>query len=348
MDDDLTFGTSIWGTSEPVDLLGSTTKPSQLQPLENTTSQPTDGDDFDDFDDFGSPAENGQAPVDDDDFGDFGDADESTQAVDFTGGGGYPKAPIASSSRIGWEPLRLDPFPDHQVLTDEINAILEPIWSNNDLSQHTTKEGIRDVEGVKQILVTNESRELYAILVQSPPPTKPSNWIRSRIRRQHLIALGIPVNLDEVLPQASGKALPPLQITTRPMSAPPGPRNARNSTSTSASQSNSRAGSPHNNAKMSQFGPKPRLDDEKIKELLELDPENLKLQPLSMIERQLANVRTQMLQTNALLSHLLQARDSLQQDSETYNGLIAELIGEAQKNKAGKGRTASRRGTGMT
>ncbi|KAG7096733.1 hypothetical protein E1B28_004146 [Marasmius oreades] len=342
MDDDLTFGTSVWGSTEPVDLLASNSKSS-----EDTTSQRTDGDEFDDFDDFGSP-ETGNIPVDDDDFGDFGDADESTQPVDFKEEMAYPEIPIAGPSRIDWEPLHLHPFPDRKMLTDQVNAILEPVWSSCSISHYTTKEGIRDVEGVNQILVTNESRGLHAMLVQSPPPTKPSNWIRSRIRRQHLIALGIPVNLDEVLPQAGGKPLPPLQITTRPMSAPPGPRNARNSTSTPASQNNSRAGSPHSNAKLSQFGPKPCLDDDKIKELLEIDPENLKLQPLSVIERHFANVRSQTAQTNALLTYLLQTRESLQQDSETYNGLIAELIGEAQKNKAGKSRTAARRGTGMT
>ena len=72
------------------------------------------------------------------------------------------------------------------------------------------------------------------------------------------------------------------------------------------------------------------------------------MQPLPVVERHLANVRMQMAQTNALLTHLLQVRDSLQQDSETYNGLIAELIGEAQKNKAGKGRNPTKRGSGMT
>jgi hypothetical protein len=53
--------------------------------------------------------------------------------------------------------------------------------------------------------------------------------------------------------------------------------------------------------------------------------------------------------TSALLSHLLQTRETLQQDSETYNGLIAELVGEAQKMKTGaKSRTgAGRRGSGM-
>ena len=76
-------------------------------------------------------------------------------------------------------------------------------------------------------------------------------------------------------------------------------------------------------------------------------PDNLKLQPLPVLERHLNDMKMQTANVSALLTHLLQTRDALQQDSETYNGLIAELIGEAQKNKTGKGRTVTKRGSGM-
>jgi hypothetical protein len=76
------------------------------------------------------------------------------------------------------------------------------------------------------------------------------------------------------------------------------------------------------------------------------------MQPLANLERYLADIRLQTADTSSLLTHLLQARDSLQLDSEMYNGLIAEMVGEAQKLKSGKplasSRTASiRRGTGF-
>jgi len=90
------------------------------------------------------------------------------------------------------------------------------------------------------------------------PPLKPPNWTRSRIRRQHLIALGIPVNLDEVLPRTNGKPLPPLQITTRPPSAPP------------SRAGTPRSGTPHGRH-LAPFGPKPELDKRKISEVLGLN-----------------------------------------------------------------------------
>lgn len=110
---------------------------------------------------------------------------------------------------------------------------------------------------------------------------KPPSWTRSRIRRLHLVSLGIPVNLDEVYGTTNGKtALPPLQITTRPMSAPPGPRHTQQGSKNAAVTTNSRSGTPRNvspqrgnvTAHQLGLGPKPVLDDVKITELLDLNP----------------------------------------------------------------------------
>ena len=72
--------------------------------------------------------------------------------------------------------------------------------------------------------------------------------------------------------------------------------------------------------------------------------ETLNLLPLATLEQRLNDLRTQTSLASALLTHLLQTRESLQQDSETYNRLIAELVGDAQRLKSGKPtRTASLR-----
>jgi len=119
-------------------------------------------------------------------------------------------------------------------------------------------------------MLHNDSREMYKVLLQTPPPIKPPNWTQSRIRRQHLIALGIPVNLDEILPRANSKHLPPLEINTRSSSAPL-PASGRNSLSVSVQPS--RSGTPpfRQSSAMSQFGPKPDLDTDKVGSLLHLD-----------------------------------------------------------------------------
>ncbi|KAK7054252.1 hypothetical protein R3P38DRAFT_2856114 [Favolaschia claudopus] len=339
-EDDLTFGASVWGSPEPV------LSPPPSFSLSIPSAQ------LDDFDDFGSPAETAPpAATDDDDFGDFGDFGEEAAGGGFAASEDFDEIPQAGPSfqtfQTNWEALHLDPMPSPADLREQLDDILAPIWRGVDISQVTTKEGIREVEGIGQILMNPESRELYAMLVQSPPPTKPPNWTRSRTRRQHLIALGIPVNLDEVLPpQANGKPMPPIHVTTqtRPMSAPPGPHNHP----VPGGSTPARSGTPQPGGRAEQFGPKPEIDNAKIAELIALDSESLAIQSISSLESHLAALRAQTTSTSALLSHLLQTRDSLQQDSETYNKLIAELVGEAQKIKTVKGRTPTRRGSGMT
>jgi hypothetical protein len=287
MEDDLTFGVSVWGTpDEPLHQASSSSAPLQLP----VTLRNTD----DDFEDFGDPVTT--TLEEDDDFGDFGNAEETFNVADFDGSTAFgEEVRIPAPSDAPWEPLRLDPMPSREELEQQINHILGPIWGDEVVSRLTTDEDIRQAEGINQILISQDrsvsahfidtlalnnqyaSRDLYNSLFQSQPPLKPPNWTQSRIRRQHLIALGIPVNLDEVLPHANGKPLPPLQITTRPTSTPPGHRNPNNNALTGASQS--RAGTPQptnrragqSNAAQLGLGPKPELDEGKITGLLSLD-----------------------------------------------------------------------------
>ena len=74
--------------------------------------------------------------------------------------------------------------------------------------------------------------------------------------------------------------------------------------------------------------------------------DELSLLPVSTLEGYAADIKAQTAKSSALLTYLLQMRDALQQDSETYNKLIGELVGEAQKIKTGK-RMGSRRGSAM-
>lgn len=210
---------------------------------------------------------------------------------------------------------------------------------------------------------------------------RPPNWTRSRIRRQHLISLGIPINLDEVLPaQPASKAMPLMHISTgaasRPMSAPPGPRNGHNAvgrTRESQSRAQTPRGSPERGPASARtprataqstlhLGPKPELDRERVTTALALDPgtlsvhkfvmfansngpDRLSLMPVSTLQAHLDSLRGLTTTTQELLSHLLQEREALQQDSETYNALIAELVSEAQQQKMGGRKKPVKRGT---
>jgi Domain of unknown function (DUF5102) len=149
MDDDLTFGTSVWDSSDPV-FPPSNEGIISIAPPTHTNSS----DQFDDFDDFGPPAPTTTAE-ESEDFGDFGDFGEVQEAnvQDFNHEVFTDEVPAPGPS---YEPLKLDPMPSRADLIKQVDDILGPIWGDVDISQVTTREGIRQVEGIGQILDTPE------------------------------------------------------------------------------------------------------------------------------------------------------------------------------------------------
>ena len=289
--DDEVFGTSIWSTpSYPPATITTQQSTSTSLPL---PPQPSDDfvdsqDRFYDFDNFEAPAETADGGVDDDDFGDFGDFGDAeiVEEGGTTDGFGFLQKPALAPVI----PLQLDPMPDRSELRRQVDELLWPVVGPVDWNI-VTNEPIREREGPDQILVTPErwvlidsisriqtnpvvisSKEVFRMYMPaSTPQIQPVNWIRSRTRRQHLISLGIPINLDEVLPRTLEK-IPALQISTRPSSAPPGHRQSR-----PGSGIGSRAGSPDKKSRGAvtnglRLGPKPALDNAIISGLLNLSP----------------------------------------------------------------------------
>lgn len=61
-------------------------------------------------------------------------------------------------------------------------------------------------EDTRSIFLSERSRSLWTQLV-APPPLQPPDWVRCRIRRLFLVSLGVPVDLDEILPASKQKKL---------------------------------------------------------------------------------------------------------------------------------------------
>jgi hypothetical protein len=149
MDDDFSF-TAIWGApSDPSPVPSGFTKviPPEMDFPESSSSSQGE----DDFDDFGT-APTSTPDVQDDDFGDFGEAQEMSTPAGFETGFGHD---VLLARPTDWEPLRLDPMPSRDDLQIQLDEVLGPIWAD-DISEFTTAEDIRQVEGVSQILVTPE------------------------------------------------------------------------------------------------------------------------------------------------------------------------------------------------
>ncbi|THW70068.1 hypothetical protein D6D19_08049 [Aureobasidium pullulans] len=170
------------------------------QQTKNTDQPDNDEDGFgDDFDDFEEGGAN-QAEGDDDD--DFGDFDDGFQQADAT--------PVVAALQPVQQPLAHLPnlnFADLQTSDDILDAmspymleLFPELYDKETASTDSTANLPTDP------ILTDRSASLWSQLV-APPPLQPPNWIRSRIRRLFLVSLGVPVDLDEILPASKQKKL---------------------------------------------------------------------------------------------------------------------------------------------
>ena len=161
MDDDITFGASVWATSEPAE-----SSIPKLAPAPLAASEDDHG--FDDFDDFG-PAETApESSLQDDDFGDFDDfTDGAAGTSGFEDVLGFANQVAGPSTYSPWAPLSLNPSPTKEKLQEDVDVILAPLWSVSEIEAGTTDEPIREAEGIAQILVTPSRYVFFALQCSS-------------------------------------------------------------------------------------------------------------------------------------------------------------------------------------
>ncbi|GAA5830856.1 hypothetical protein JCM5353_000592 [Sporobolomyces roseus] len=318
-------------------------------------------DDFDDFDDddFGEMGETVEGGNEDDDFGDFGDTapldasafDAPPPPAQTTFNETAAPQPIASSSAL--PPLRLDLSnrPTRRTVGPQLREFVSSAWG--DVSEAVSDEPERQVEGVAQVLVTEESRNLLATL-SSLSPLRPLDWRRSKIRREHLITMGVPVNLDD---STDTKPLSSLAISSsprlstsqsRPPSAPPG----ASPLPFSSSRVPSRSSTPFADRERTRRATSPPpLDKTLANQLLSLKEDDLTLMSVGKLRKMTEELEKISVEASEVLTHALLMREKEGQDKETYNGMISDLVSAAAKMKttsaagASKGRDPKRQGS---
>ncbi|KAK4052132.1 hypothetical protein OIV83_002426 [Microbotryomycetes sp. JL201] len=311
--------------------------------------------DDDDFDDFGEAAQPGDADDDFGDFGDFNDAPDSGAQDNF---GSEPVQPQPQpppflpqqQSWTGYEPLHLDLTNTSRAsIAEQLDDFFEGAYPM--ASRAVSNEPERQVEGVAQILVTDELRNLLSSL-SSMPALRPLDWRRSRVRREHLVALGVPVNLDESFdakPLAS-LVLPPINSSPAALqrSASPafaGQRSASPASATVVSPGNrppSRSSTPFaDRERARQASQAPPLNRQRAEEACAIAPDELlsySLAKLEALSTELDEIRKD---ASNVLTHALMAREKETSDAETYNEMIQDLVTAAAKVKTTTGRAGT-------
>lgn len=182
------------------------------------------------------------------------------------------------------------------------------------------------------IFLTDRSLSLWFQLV-APPPLQPPNWVRSRIRRLFLVSLGVPVDLDEILPASKQKKLilPSVHLRSGSQSPPEGRRpgsrvrlkqdNASVDQNTSAKASKKRKGPPS----------APELDLQATKMLCATTEAALSSMTHNELQAHVKELEELTARASEVLEYWLKRRDSALGDKDAFEGVIENLVKHARR-----------------
>jgi hypothetical protein len=234
----------------------------------------------------------------------------------------------------------IDTLPDLLEASESHLDFLFP--STIDLSSRSAPPPIDDA---KAIFTTERSLSLWSQLV-APPPLQPPNWIKSRIRRLFLVSLGVPVDLDEILPASKQKKLilPSINLEGARSSTDgqTGPRgsaavgsvarlkqgeNANASTgsvdsSTSASRAHRRRRGPP---------PPPELDMSAVRRVCGTTDEALDGLADDELKEHVKVLEEMTEKASEALEYWLKMRDGKKGDKEAFEGVIENLVRHARR-----------------
>ncbi|KAL4747921.1 hypothetical protein BDW72DRAFT_181543 [Aspergillus terricola var. indicus] len=283
------------------------------------------GDDFDDFEEGG-----------DDDFGDFDDGFQELDAnLD------EPEPALSQPSQKPAPPFvpPLIDFESIQSLPDLL-ATLDGTLDRLFPASKAALSGQSDLQPIPNssaIFSTERSLSLWSQLV-APPPLQPQNWVKSRIRRLFLVSLGVPVDLDEILPASKQKKLilPSINIDGSKSTATgslsrsqslarkdsqSGPNSPRAS-STATRQRSSRRREP---------SPPPELDLAAVRRLCATTDAALDGLTDSELQTHVKELEQLTLRASAVLEFWLKRRDGLVSEKEAFEGVIENLVHHARR-----------------
>ena len=185
------------------------------------------------------------------------------------------------------------------------------------------------------LFLTDRSLSLWSQLV-APPPLQPPNWVRSRIRRLFLVSLGVPVDLDEILPASKQKKLilPSIHLRTRSQSPPNGRRTESrvrlkqdNASSASVDQPSGNKSSRRRKGLPSA----PELNLQATKMLCATTHAALCNMTDDELQGHVRKLEELTAKASEALEHWLKKRDSAVGDKEAFEGVIENLVKHARR-----------------
>ncbi|CCG82415.1 Putative uncharacterized protein [Taphrina deformans PYCC 5710] len=279
----------------------------ELRHRNSISSNPGDFEDFQDGDagsDFGD--------FDDFEEGDFQDDLEEDQT-------GTPLEKNGASTRID-VPREFPNLQDEnsvrlyvrstvsQLLAIETNPDKFEALEDGDDAQDTGLAD-SDEEDESPFMLTDRAVSLWKQLT-APPPLQPPDWKRSRIRRLFLVSLGIPVDLDEILPKMTHKKL--VLPSTR-----------RHRDKKTADERRSRKKIP----------PPPDFEITMARQLCATTREAISAMSERDLEIHVTTLRAHTAAASGLLTYWLEQREAAQSEKDTFEQVVSNLVQYHKKQK---------------
>lgn len=191
------------------------------------------------------------------------------------------------------------------------------------------------VEEKPSIFLTDRSLSLWSQLV-APPPLQPPNWVRSRIRRLFLVSLGVPVDLDEILPASKQKKL--ILPSTGFRSNSTSPSDGRGTGSrmrlkqdNASSASIDQTSTPKYNRKRKGPPPPPEIDLGSIKLLCTTTDAALSNLLDDELRDHIRKLEELTARASEVLEYWLTRKDNGLGDKEAFEGVIENLVKHARR-----------------
>jgi len=176
------------------------------------------------------------------------------------------------------------------------------------------------------LTILTSSLSLWNQLV-APPPLQPPNWKISRIRRLFLVSLGIPLDLDEILPTETKQkklVLPSVHLPRHPDSdSRPSSRNSRRS----GSQSRRKKAEGRTQIKSE------ALDIPSARILCSTSAVALRSFTVEELQEHVRKLEETTKTASEVLTYWLAKRDGAIGDKETFETVIESLVGYAKKQR---------------
>ena len=184
------------------------------------------------------------------------------------------------------------------------------------------------------IFLTDRSLSLWSQLV-APPPLQPPNWVRSRIRRLFLVSLGVPVDLDEILPASKQKKLilPSIHLRSRSHSPSDGRRQTSRVRLKQDNTSSASVDQPPSGKSKRRKGPPlaPTLDLSATRMLCATTEAALSNMTDAELQAHIRKLEEANVKASELLEYWLKRRDSALGDQEAFEGVIENLVKHARR-----------------